>query len=105
MPYKSEKIKLGEKLDRRIKLSSAQKIEIKRLYDLGYGSLMTLAKKYNVSKKTILLIVNKESKEKADAYIKNNWKHYQQSKEDRAKAKRDTRRYKQQLYLKGVLQD
>lgn len=62
MPFKAEKIKLPPELDRRRKLSDEQKDEIKHKYDTGYYSLNGLAKEYFVSKKTILLIVNPESK-------------------------------------------
>ncbi len=62
MPYKSEKIKLPESLDRRRKLSNEQKEKIKHKYATGSYSLQKLANEYMVSKKTILLIVNPESK-------------------------------------------
>ena len=64
MPYKSEKQKLPPELDRRRKLNDAQKDEIKHKYGTGLYSLNGLAKEYNVSKKTVLLIVNPESKRK-----------------------------------------
>lgn len=103
MPYKIEKIKLNESQDRRIKLSRAEKDEIYNLYvNVGGYSLNDLAKKYNVSKKTILLIVNKNSKKKSDEYIKNNWKKYY-DKTEHTNAIKNTRRYKQNLHLKGEL--
>ena len=51
MPYKSEKIKLPEKLDRRIKLDAVDKLIIKLLY--GTFSQRYLAKMFNVSRRTI----------------------------------------------------
>ena len=66
-------------------------------------SLMKLAKEFEVSKKLILLIVNPESKAKNDKYIKDNWREFQQTKEERTKAIKKTRRYKQELFLKGEL--
>lgn len=66
MPYKSEKIKLSEQQDRRVKITSVMKEEIRKKYSTGLFSLMDLAKEYNVSKKSILLIVNPESKKKND---------------------------------------
>lgn len=99
----SDKLKLSEKQDRRIKLTSDIKEEIRAKYATGAFSLMDLACAYNVSKKTILLIVNPESKKKNDQYIKEHWKYYQQSREDRTKASQKTRKYKMMLYSKGEL--
>ena len=60
MPYKAEKIKLNELQDRRRKLTTEQKETIKKLYETGIPSLRTLVADFNVSKKTIQLIVNPE---------------------------------------------
>lgn len=103
MPYKSEKIKLKETQDRRKKLTTEQREEIKELYSTGCYSLNDLAKRFNVSKKTILLIVNKDSEEKARRYRKEHWKEWQRKGEEHAEAIRNTRKYKQSLYLKGEL--
>ena len=103
MPYKSEKIKLQGLQDRRRKLTDEQKLEIKALYSSGGFSLNQLAKQYEVSKKTILLIVNPESKAKNDAYIKEHWREWQESKEKHAESIAKTRRYKHELYLKNEL--
>ena len=105
MPYKSEKIKLKETQDRRRRLTSEQKKEIEELYGTGCYSLNDLAKKYEVSKKTILLIVNKDSAEKAKQYRKEHWKEFQQGKEEHREAIKKTRRYKQELMLKGELKE
>lgn len=105
MPYKSEKIKLNGLQDRRKKLTDSQRKEIKELYKTGCYSLNNLAKMYEVSKKTILLIVNKDSAEKAKQYRKEHWKEWQQVKEEHNEAIKKTRRYKQSLYLKGELKE
>ena len=105
MPYKSEKIKLKETQDRRRKLTSVQKAEIKELYDTGGYSLNKLAKMYEVSKKTILLIVNKESAERAKEYRKAHWKEWARNGKEHAKAIKKTRKYKQELYISGELKD
>ena len=105
MPYKSEKIKLNEKQDRRKKLTNEQRKEIKELYDTGCYSLNVLAKRFEVSKKTILLIVNEESAEKAKQYRKDHWKEWQRIGEEHNKAIKNTRRYKHSLYLKGELNE
>lgn len=64
---------------------------------------MDLAKEYNVSKKSILLIVNPESKKKNVDHIKSHWKDYKPSLEERNKIMKEHRHYKQELYLKGKL--
>lgn len=103
MPYKIEKIKLPEHLDRRRKLSQEQKQDIYNLYhNVGLYSLNDLAKIYNVSKKTILSIVNKESKLKNDINIKNNYKKYY-DKEKHNLAVKNTRKYKNELLKKGEI--
>lgn len=103
MPYKSEKIKLKGLQDRRKKLTDEQREVIKELYGTGFYSLNDLAKRFNVSKKTILLIVNKDSEDKAKQYRKENWKQWQQTKEERSEAIKNTRRYKYELYKNGKL--
>lgn len=105
MPYKSEKIKLSGLQDRRKRLTDKQRQEIKELYGTGHYSLNDLAKKFNVSKKTILLIVNKDSAEKAKQYRKEHWKDWQRVGEEHNQAIRNTRKYKQKLYKEGKLKD
>lgn len=103
MPYKAEKIKLPPEYDRRRKLTDEQKDEIKHKYSTGAYSLMGLAKEYNVSKKTILLIVNLESKRKSDERIKDHWKDYTPSREERNAITREHRAYKAQLLKDGKI--
>lgn len=105
MPYKSEKIKLKGLQDRRKRLTEEQRKQIKELYGTGLYSLNDLAKKYSVSKKTILLIVNKDSAEKAKQYRKEHWKDWQRKGEEHNKAIANTRKYKQELYKSGKLKD
>lgn len=103
MPYKVEKTRLPQHLDRRVKLLDEDKDEIRKLYKSGLYSLNGLAKQYSVSKKTILLIVNPQSKEKNDRYIKEHWMDYKQDKEQHNLSIKKTRRYKQDLRLKGEI--
>lgn len=103
MPYKSEKIKLNELQDRRKKLTDEQKKEIEELYSTGCYSLNKLAKRFDVSKKTILLIVNKDSAARAKQYHKEHWKEWQRTGEERNKEMREHRKYKQELYVEGKL--
>lgn len=105
MPYKSEKIKLKGLQDRRKKLTDEQRKEIEELYGTGFYSLNDLAKKFNVSKKSILLITNKNSAERARQYRKEHWKDWQRKGEEHNKAINNTRKYKQRLYNEGKLKD
>lgn len=105
MPYKSEKIKLKGLQDRRKRLTDEQRKEIKELYGTGCYSLNDLAKKFEVSKKTILLIVNKDSEEKAKQYRKEHWKEWQRKGKEHNESIKKTRRYKQELYKNGELKE
>lgn len=105
MPYKSEKIKLKGLQDRRKRLTDEQRNEIKKLYETGCYSLNDLAGEFEVSKKTILLIVNENSAEKAKQYRKEHWKEWQRTGEEHNEAIKNTRRYKQSLMLKGELKE
>lgn len=103
MPYKSESIKLPPEYDRRRKLTDDQKDEIKHKYSTGAYSLMGLAKEYNISKKTVLLIVNPESKRKSDERIREHWREYAASREERNAITREHRAYKAQLFKDGKI--
>lgn len=105
MPYKSEKIKLKGLQDRRKRLTDQQRERIKELYGTGLYSLNGLAKEFNVSKKTILLIVNKDSAERAKQYRKDHWKEWQRHGEEHNKAIKNTRKYKHELYKNGELKE
>lgn len=105
MPYKAEKIRLPEHLDRRRKLTTEQKDEIKHKYSTGLYSLNGLAKEYGVSKKTVLLIVNPESKRKNDERIKRHWKDYKPTTEESNAIAREHRAYKHRLYIDGKLKE
>lgn len=105
MPYKSEKFKLQGLQDRRKKLTDSQREEIKELYGTGFYSLNDLAKKFNVSKKSILLIVNEESAKRAKQYRKEHWKEWQRKGKEHNEAIKKTRHYKNELYKSGKLKD
>lgn len=105
MPYKSEKIKLKGLQDRRKRLTDEQREKIKELYGTGLYSLNGLAKEFNVSKKTILLIVNSNSAEKAKQYRKEHWKDWQRHGKEHNEAINNTRKYKQKLYREGKLKE
>ena len=105
MPYKSEKMKLKGLQDRRKRLTDEQRNEIKKLYGTGLYSLNDLARRFNVSKKSILLIVNKDSAERARQYRKDHWKEWQRKGEEHNEAIKKTRKYKHELYKYGELKE
>ena len=102
MPYKSEKIKLKPEQDRRRKLTMEQRESILNEYEKG-ASQRGLGRKYGVDHGTIALIVNPEALEKARKREKEHWMDYIPTKEERNKAMREHRHYKQRLYLEGKL--
>lgn len=104
MPYTHETnhLRLAPEQDRRRKLTDAQKEEIRQLYAAGAGSWRTLAERYHVSKDTIGVIVSPARAEKVKARIKAHWRDYRDQ-EKLNRAVRETRRYRQQLYLAGQL--
>ena len=102
-PFEKQKLKLPGLLDRRRKLTDADKATILARYKGGATSLNALAREYSVSKKTILLIVNPESKAKNDKHIKDNWKKYQEHGEDLNRTHREHRAYKNSIFKEGLL--
>lgn len=103
MSSKWKNLRLSEIQDRRVKLTSEKKKEILRKYQTGAYSLRSLAREYNVSHKTIALIVNPESKAKNDQYIKEHWMFYTLDSESQRLAHQRTEEYKKRLYQKGEL--
>jgi hypothetical protein len=62
MPYKTDKLKLGRLLSRRVKLQDSQKDEIKQLHAQG-SSIHSLSKIYKVSRRLIQFILFPERQE------------------------------------------
>ena len=105
MPYKSETIKLAPTQDRRRKLTDEQKEEIKRIYKSGVCGTRPLAKQFGVSRSAIQIIVNPNIAERRKQYTKEHWRDHRPTKEEWAATMREHRRYKQELYVKGELQN
>lgn len=100
MPYKTDKIKLPEAFDRRRKLTSLQRLEIRNKYLTGAYSQRQLASNYGVSRRLIQFIIDPEKEQKnrlvsgKKVYTKEVW----------AKVKREHRAYKHRiLTLEGVV--
>lgn len=103
MPYKSEKLKLPPNKDRRRKLTDEQKEEIRKIYATGICGTRPLAEKFGVSRSLIQIVVNPAIAEKKKQRMKEHWRDYRPNKEEWNKIKREHRKYKQSLYLKGEL--
>jgi len=104
MPYKSEEIKIaGTKHDRRIKLTPEQKEEI---YQNKLGlSQRALAKEYGVSRRTIQFILDPEKlKENIKRRKERGGTMQYYNSSEWAKTKKEHRKYKQDLKLKGEIE-
>lgn len=90
------KIKLPRELDRRVKLTDAQRAAIKIEYAAGGTSYNKLAQKYGVSKRLVIFIVNPECLKAARERFKERRMdgRYYPSKEKWAATMREHRRYK-----------
>lgn len=100
--HETRHLRLAPEQDRRRKLSDAQKEDIRRLYAAGVGSMQALADRYLVSKTTVLRIVNPKSAQRVKDHTKAHWREYH-DREKLTRAVRETRRYKQRLFLAGQL--
>lgn len=105
MPYISEKIKLPRELDRRVKLSDNDKLDIIARYKKG-DAVRQIARDYEAicSRRMIQFVIfperlqqlqAKHIKEKSHLkyYDKNKWR----------ETMRDHRNYKQKLYVSGLI--
>lgn len=105
MPYRSEKIKIsGSLFDRRQKLTKEDKEEIRRLYPL-IQSQRKLAEMFGVSRRLVTFILDpdKEVDNKELQKEKRKKGYYKPTKKQWADTIREHRRYKQGLYLQGVI--
>ncbi len=106
MPYKNTPLKIPEKFDKRIKLSTQDKINIKTSYDAGGVSQRALAKQYGVSRRLIVFVIYPErlAENYANRVANGGSKQYY-DKDKHTIAMRTHRKHKQELYLKGELED
>ena len=105
MPYKFEKIPINNpEHDKRVKLTLENKNSIIEEYATGEISINSLARKYNVSKRTIQFTLFPERKEKAKqdyAERRKDGRYY--NKEKHKKHMKSHREHKKDLYEKGFL--
>jgi len=102
VPYKCEKLKLKHEQNRRVKLTVEQRQEILSLK--GAVSQRQLANDYGVDRRTISFIHSPEAlEENKKRRAERGGSKIYYDKEKNTKAVRETRQYKQGLYLKGEL--
>ena len=105
MPFASEKILIaGTKFDRRIKLTKENKQDIIRLHKEESFTYAKLGLMFKVSRRTIDFICNPEKLVKNLERLKERggWKQYYDLKLHTEQI-REHRRYKQDLYITGAL--
>ncbi|MDA3807795.1 MAG: hypothetical protein PF440_07765 [Thiomicrorhabdus sp.] len=102
MPFKSEKMKLPEHLDRRVKITKLNKQEIVILYATGEYSQRKLAAMYGVSRRTIqfTLFPDKLEENRQRGLERGGWRQYY-DKDSHAATVKEHRRYKQNVLIGG----
>lgn len=103
MPFVFEKKLIPPSLDRRRKLSDAQKAEIESRYKAGGVSQRQLAAEYGVSRKLISLIVDPDAMERNRQYIKEHWRDHYDTRKNTL-VRREFRANKKELDARGLLQ-
>ena len=103
MPYNHKNLKIPETEDRRVKLTSQDKENIRNEYFNNDNiSQRDLAKKYNVSRRTIVFTLYPERRvENYKKRVKNHGHYY--NREKHTEAMRKHRAYKQQLKQQNKL--
>ena len=105
MPRKSDSVAIKNKsLDRRVKLTDEERIEIADTYKSGGTSYNKLAVEYGVSKRLIMFIVNPDKYEVAKNQFSERQKdgrYYDREKHNKAVKKH--RDYKKELFSKGEI--
>ena len=105
MPRKTDAIPINNPaLDRRVKLTDADRVQIRILYESGEYSQRKLAAMFNVSRRLITFIIDPEKqKRNLEARAKaGGWKQYY-DKEEHRKSTKDHRDYKKKLHEEGKL--
>lgn len=102
MPYKyiTERWHLPEQYNRRIKLTASNKEKIKDIYNRKKMSIHAIARLYGVSKRLIQFVIfpDRVEKNKELRAIRGGSKRYYDRERNRL-AQKDTRNYKQKIYL------
>ncbi len=105
MPRKTDNVSINNReLDRRVKLTDADRVQIRILYESGDFSYKKLALMFGVSKRLISFIINPE-KQKANLEARakrGGWKQYY-DKDNHAKSTKEHREYKKKLHEEGKL--
>lgn len=96
MACKIDKVLVGAKYDRRVKITQEMREQIIREVEAGERRA-AIAERHGINIKSIYLIMHPEALEKYRTYNKNNWRRFALEKEARAEAMRNHRAYKRKL--------
>lgn len=104
MPYSHTKLKIPLELDRRAKISLAQRQQIKTMYASGKYSQRQLARMFDVSRRLITYYIDDQKLEhhKELAQIRRMDQRYYDKDKHREYTKKH-RRYKQELKMEGKI--
>ena len=105
MPRKSDSTPINNAaLDKRVKLTAEDKVNIVNDYATGLFSQRALATKYGVSRRSIQFILSPEKKERAKQLYAERQKDGRYYDKDRHNAyTRKHRAHKKELYAKGLI--
>lgn len=107
MPRKSDSLAINNpKHDKRVKLTDDDKQQIRDEYATGNYSQRALAAKWGVSRRSIQFAINPESLEQAKKLYnerRKDGRYY--DKDKHAKATREHRDHKKELYEQGLIKD
>jgi len=104
MPFVSSTIKLSDTQKRNRKLSDRDRLDIQETYAKGNISQRQLATLYGVSRRTIVFTIYPERRvANYNLRVSKGGSKQYYDKDKHTQAIRETRRYKQELYLQGEL--
>lgn len=105
MPRKSDSISINNpKLDKRVKLTDEDRVNIVEDYATGLISQRGLAEKYGVSRRLIQFVLDPEKKERAQAQFNERQKDGRYYDKDKHSAyMKDHRDHKKELYKQGLI--
>lgn len=104
MPYQHVTYAIPKALDRRRKLSDVDRVKVMLLYYIDRNSINGIARHFSVSKRLVqfILFPERHAKNLEDRAARGGWQQYY-DKGVHAKTMKRHRRYKQALFLGGLL--
>lgn len=104
MPYVHVKFLIPPKYDRRRKITIVDRVKMHLMYFIDGQSINGIARHFGVNKRSVQFILFPErlQKNKEDREARGGWKQYY-DRGQHTETQREHRRYKQSLYLRGLL--